>query len=175
VARPASALLLLAVAVLPASARAYEDQLHLQLGAGWGVAPVFEPDLPHHGPNVALAAELGLSDAWGLALQATYGIHPAFDVPDELHALLAGLEVTYVFDIFEIVPRFGLGADFLLFGSAGAVNADVAVHALIALDWLPTREVVLGVDIRPYLLLTGLDQEPVYLSFLLRAGVLVDL
>ena len=167
------AALLLSGLASPSAARAYEDQLHLGVAAGWGIAP--EQPGPDNGPNLTLSGELGLDPAWGIGVVAGYAVHPPFNGGDAQHLLLLGAELTYVFDILEIVPRFGVGVDVLPHHDGTTWDADVAVHALVALDYLLTRTWLVGLDVRPYLRLTDLNGDLLYVSLQVRLGALFSL
>ena len=68
-------------------------------------------------------------------------------------------------DVVELVPSFGLGVDAVASKPSPAdVRADFAAHAVVALDYLLSRELSLALDARPYVLLTQLDTEPLYLT-----------
>lgn len=177
--------LLLALAgalALPSSAAAYDRQLTLDLGAGWGIAPVLEA--PNHGPMAALGTTIGFDDTWGLGFYAAWAVHPVFDaggagepVPDPVHVGIFGVEGLYYIDIVQVVPFFGVGVDVLPVydGRAREWRAEAAAHLRVSLDYLVSREVMIGLDVRPYLLFTNLELDPVYIHVLARLSYAIDL
>lgn len=171
----ALALFALASALLtPSAAVAYDHQLTLDASAGWGVAPVLAA--PNNGPSFALGTTIGFADAWGLGVYAGWSVHPAFNGGETFHLGFAGVEGLYYIDILEVVPFFGVGIDVLptFDGSTNSWGADVAAHLRASIDYLVSREVAIGVDIRPYVLFSALSTDPVYLTFLARFSYILD-
>jgi hypothetical protein len=163
----------------PSAAHAYERQVTLDLNVGWGWAPAL--DAPNHGPTGGIGTAIGFADdAWSLGLYAGWAVHPVeVDPDDEVYQLgLVGAEALYYFDILEIVPFFGAGLDVLPTFDGATWSADFAVHLRASLDYLVSRELALGLDVRPYLLITGLLGDtalnPVYLTFQARLSFLFD-
>lgn len=157
---------------LPASASAYEGKWSLDLGLGWGVAPTLQA--PNHGPFATASATFGVGDTWGVRPYFGYGIHPPFNGGPPAQVGFLGVEGIYLIDVFTFVPSFGLGVDALAITNGVSWEADFAVHAVVSLDYLATREIVLGLDVRPYFLLTALTSDPFYLAITLRGSVLFD-
>lgn len=167
--RPFACLAALAWLALPSPARAYEDQVTLSLGTGYA-AVLANPDLPTHGARIALDVGIGLNDAWTLTPRAEWVFHPASAT---LHVGLVGVEVTYAFDILEVVPFFGLGVDGIGTLRGGAFGVDLAAHVVLGLDWLVTRDWLVGLDVRPYVLPFSLADngiDPVYLTVGVHVG-----
>jgi hypothetical protein len=159
---------------LPAAASAYDRQITLGLTAGWGWAPALEM-FPNNGPTAGVSASIGFGDAWGVAAYGGWAVHPPFNGGEPLHVGLFGVEGLYFFDVLSVVPIFGLGVDVLpTFDGLAAWGADFAVHLRASLDYLVSREVIVGLDIRPYVLLTNLSLDPVYLTFQLRVSFVFD-
>lgn len=170
-----AALAAIALLLAPADAHAYDHQVTLDFGAGWGVAPALADGFPDHGPNAHVGTSIGFDDTWGMAFQAGWAVHPPFtDSADPLHIGFVGVEGLYYIDILQVVPFFGVGVDVLPTYNGTDWGADVAAHVRLSLDYLVSREVAVGVDIRPYILLTSLELDPVYLSFQARASFLFD-
>jgi hypothetical protein len=74
-------------------------------------------------------------------------------------------------DVLELVPSFGAGLDAVIThwpvaaGNDDAeLRADFAAHAVLGLDYLLSRELSFALDVRPHLLVTALDDEPLYLT-----------
>lgn len=164
------------VATLPVEASAYERQVTLDVTAGWGWAPVL--DAPNHGPTGGISTAIGFDDdTWGLGIYGGWAVHPIFTEPTDetFHVGLIGAEALYYFDILQIVPFFGAGVDVLPTFDGTSWAADFAVHLRVSLDYLVSREVAIGVDVRPYLLVTALpDLNPVYLTFQARFSYLFE-
>jgi hypothetical protein len=169
--------LLLAAAIacsVPGAAHAYDRQLTLDVAAGWGVAPVLEA--PNHGPGGGIGASFGFDDAWGLGVYTGWFVHPPFNGGEAVHLGVFGVEGLYYLDILQVVPFFGLGIDVLpaFDGATGEWSADFAAHVRASLDYLVSREVIIGIDIRPYVLFTSLSIDPVYITFLARFSYVLD-
>lgn len=160
IAAAASAALVVAIA-LPEHARAYEDQLGLSLAAGYAVVAVDGPlspagvALPQHGFVLQAEASLGLGDTWELRALAGW----AMEIGDtSLHRVSPGLEVVYLLDVLEVVPFLGLGIDAPISIFGDEVWADFAAHGVVGFDWLLAREYAIGLEVRPYVLLTALTR-----------------
>ena len=157
------------VACWPARARAYEDQY--TLGVGLGYAHAFPAAAPHPGALAELSASLGLDPTWTARARITGAWHPS---EHALYRALAGAELLYMIDILELVPSFGLGLDAVVTrlpataaDDDAELRADFAVHAVVGIDYLLSRELSLAFDARPYLLATalrGTSKEPLYLT-----------
>ncbi len=172
---------LLGVWLASSPAAAYDGQLTLDVGAGWGIAPVLEG--PNHGPSLALGTTVGFDDTWGMGFYAAWAVHPVFDageaaepVPDPVQVGIVGIEGLYYIDIIQVVPFFGVGVDVLPIydGRAREWRAEFAAHLRLSLDYLVSREVIVGLDVRPYLLFTNLTQDPVYIHILARFSYALD-
>ncbi|HKP55567.1 MAG TPA: hypothetical protein VJV78_02540 [Polyangiales bacterium] len=150
------------VGALPA--RAYEDQTSLDAELSYGHA--VSDAMPPNGMALGLGASLGLSNVFSVRGQLTCALHPG--EPRFTTLLLASAELLYLIDVFEIVPYFGLGVDGVgTLASGRDFGADLGLHPVLGFDWLLSREVALGVAIRPVFLMTALDDDPLYF----KAGV----
>ncbi len=158
----------------PSSALAYDHQMTLGAAAGWGVAPTFSA--PDNGPNLALSSTIGFDDTWGMGVYAAWAVHPPFNGGRAVQVGFAGVEGLYYIDILQVVPFFGVGVDVLptYDGNTDRWNADFAAHLRASVDYLLSREVVIGLDVRPYVLLTALSTQPVYISFMARVSYVFD-
>ncbi len=161
----------------PSPASAYEDQATLFVDLGYGAA-LANDALPTHGAQLGLGGSWGLNDAWTLRGRLSYAAHPA-DRP--MHVAMAGVEVFYLLDIVQLVPFFGVGIDGLAtvtdLGAGSVFDVDLALHAIVGLDYLVNRRVVVGVDVRPYILPLAFDAEtlaPVYLSASVRLSIVFE-
>ncbi len=175
--RTVSRALLLAASLcvaLPSTALAYDHQVTLDAAAGWGVAPAFSAT--DNGPAWALSSTIGFDDTWGLGVYAGWAVHPAFNGGEPVHFGFAGVEGLYFIDILQVVPYFGLGIDVLPVydGNTNQWSADFAAHLRASVDYLVSREVAIGVDVRPYVLWTALSTDPVYITFLARVSYVFD-
>lgn len=173
--RPALPAVAVAVALLsaPASAAAYDRQIAVGVTAGWGLAPALEM-FPNHGPTAGLSASLGFDDTWGVAVYGGWAVHPPIDGGETFHVGLFGAEALYYIDILEVVPFFGVGVDALTQFDGTSWGVDFAAHLRASVDYLLSREVTIGLDIRPYILFTNLDLDPIYLTFQARVSFLFD-
>lgn len=164
---------LLTLALPGTRARAYEDQYTLSVDAGYA-AVLANPDLPTHGIQVGIGASLGLTAGWSLRGRLAYAAHPASET---LHVASVGAEVYYVLDILRFVPFVGIGIDGIGTIQSGAFGADLGLHAVLGLDWLVSRDVLVGLDVRPYVLPFSLAEngiDPVYLTVDIRVALVFD-
>jgi len=161
-------------AALPSEAAAYDEQVTLDVNVGWGVAPALEM-APNHGPTGALATTIGFDDAWALGINLGWAVHPPLTDDSEPFQLgIAGVEGLYYIDILQVVPFFGVGVDLLPTFDGTQWFVDFAAHVRLSLDYLVSRDIAVGVDIRPYILLTALSTDPVYITFQARLSILLD-
>ncbi|MDH5671690.1 MAG: hypothetical protein OEZ06_06045 [Myxococcales bacterium] len=164
--RPTPALALLGFALLlsrASPARAYEDQLTVGLDLGYALSAGDRDST--HGALLALQASVGLSAVWSARARLGAALHPASPT---MQLGLVGGELLYLIDILELVPVFGLGADAMLrrypdtTADPPEQRLDAAVHALLGLDYLLSRSLILGLALRPHLRLTDLGGDPFY-------------
>ena len=160
---------LLCSGLTAAPVRAYEDQLTLGAGVGYGYSASSE--WPRHAALFDLSASLGLSQALAVRGHAGYGFHPA-DEP--LHGVVVGGELLYVIDVVEVVPYFGIGVSGLWRIHGDDVAAAGAAQLAVGVDYHLDRGLALELDVRPYLLVTDLDREPLFLSVLVAIIWLLD-
>ncbi len=158
----------------PTTALAYEDQVGLGVDVTYGrfVPDARRPD----GLLLGITGSLGLDDTWTARLRLAYGGHFATDAaPETLQLGMASGELLYLFDILEWVPYFGLGADAVTFNDSEGFGVEAGGHFIVGIDWLPTRELVIGADIRAVTLLSYWEQRPFYMAFSLSASWLFPL
>lgn len=179
--RPALLVAVLGALLTPAHADAYDRQLTLDAALGWGIAPGLEA--PNNGPSFALGTTFGFDDTWGMGVYAAWAVHPPFGADAEAEPVdpvqvgILGVEGLYYIDIVQVVPFFGVGVDVMPVydGRAREWGAEFAAHLRLSLDYLVSRDVVIGLDVRPYLLFTNLTRDPVYLQVLGRFSYVLDL
>jgi hypothetical protein len=147
-------------------AHAYEDTLTLGVEAGLGVVVVPESTLPCCGPLIGAETSIGLTDAITLRAHLAWAWHPSPE-PD-LHLGLFGIEAFYLLDIVEIVPFFGIGLDVLGTIVDGAFGMEFGFHPILGIDYLVSREIAIGLDIRPHFLFLSVFEdgrlEPAYIA-----------
>jgi hypothetical protein len=156
----------------PSPTHAYEDQLTVGLDTGYALAMM---NGASHGIAVGLNASVGLGDLFSLRGRVGYGHHPH---GAGLHAGSAGAEVIYLLDVLEWVPYFGLGADGFVFASGGDHRFDLGLHAVVGIEWLASRDWLIGLDIRPFVLPLAFRDaplDPVYFTTTLRFSFIFDL
>jgi hypothetical protein len=156
VARALVATALAALASAPSAAFAYEDQVGFSIEAGYAVAP---SGLPPHGVYGEVGVSVGLGDVWEIRGRIGYAYHP-----EPMHRWVGALEVVYLIDVFEVVPFLGLGVDGFVTLNAGSTFGDFAAHAVVGLDVLLSRDLTLGLAVRPAVVFTALDTAPVWLE-----------
>ena len=158
------------LAAAPGIARAYDEVVTLGFEVGYA-AVLTDVDLPRHGPELGVVSSIGLGDMFSLRGRFAYAVHPGSEA---LHVGMLGVEVYYLLDIVQLVPFFGIGLDAIATLYDGTFGADPAVHAIIGLDYLLNRRVILGIDIRPYWLPLSLNDngvDPVYLTINVRVSI----
>ncbi|MCB9667288.1 MAG: hypothetical protein H6715_04100 [Myxococcales bacterium] len=154
-----------------APALAYQDQISLGVEAGYA-GQFGDNALGDHGVALGLSSALGLDDTWMVRAHALYAYHPG-TLP--WHASLFGAELIYVLDVIEWIPFFGLGAHGMLNVADGEVSADGAGNLVLGLDYVLSRDTVVGLDIRPFVVLSALETRPAYLTVTLRLEWLFDM
>jgi hypothetical protein len=108
-----------------------------------------------------VAGSVGLTGVWTLRGRVSYALHPD---DHAMHVMLAGAELLYLIDVVEVVPYFGLGVDGIGHARDGHVSIDAASHLVVGLDYLLSRDVALGIDVRALALWTALDHDPAYVA-----------
>ncbi len=150
----------LLAAVWPApEAFAYENQL--TVGANLGFAERIADQGPRHGGMFGISSSIGLDDIWTARGRFSYSLHHA---PDFLHAFLLSAEILYLIDIIEFVPYLGGGPDGVATLWNEQVEIDFALHAVVGVDYLFSREIIFGLEVRPLFFLTRTSTQLAYLS-----------
>lgn len=159
------------VAVAPGAARAYEERLTLELGAGYGMAPRRSEPLPQ-GPSLLAEALIGLSPAWSIGTRLGY---TAFFPSPPAHLVSLGVEAVYQVDVVSVVPRISFGALALLEVAGGRAEGDLAPTCRLGLDFLRDGW-LLGLDLRGSVPVLGRIDGlgPVILELGLRVGLVID-
>jgi len=153
---------------------AYEDQFGVAIDATYG--RVLPDSTRPDGALIGLTTSLGLDDTWTTRLRLAYGAHPATDDnPETLQVGLGSVELLYLFDILEWVPYFGAGVDVMSLNESDGFSVEPGGHLAAGLDWLPTRDLVFGLDLRALTVVSLLDERPFYLAFTVSAGWLFPL
>lgn len=165
-----AALTALATGAIAAPAGAYEDQVSLDTELAY-VHAFSENSEAREGVGIGAGASFGLSNVLTLRGQFMWAFHPS-DGPLVSIAWLSA-DLVYVVDVLEIVPYFGAGVD-----GAGILQSAAAfqlgVHPVIGFDYLLSRELTLGVQLKPVFVLTALDTLPVYLQAGITLSYLFD-
>ncbi len=164
----------LGVLTVAPAARAYEDQATAALSVGYGLVAIPESDLPQHGLAFGLLGSIGLDDAWELRARFDYVYHFG-DLP--LHVGALGVEAIYQLDIIEVVPFFGAGIDGLATVYDGAFGGELGVHVVLGVDYLLSRDMLIGLDVRPHFLPLSGDiarLEPVYFTVGARVALIFE-
>jgi hypothetical protein len=144
---------------VPDVAHAYEDQI--TLGVGLGYANAVSDSLPQHGALLDVSSSIGLSNVWSIRGRLSYAVHPD-DSP--LQVGLIGAELLYLIDVVEVVPYFGIGVDGVGRVRHRDLSTDVASHVVVGIDYLASRGITLGLDVRALALWTALEHDPLYIA-----------
>jgi hypothetical protein len=160
------------LSVVCAPAQAYEDQV--TLGVGLGYAYATRSDQPHHGATVTAFTTLGLGPSWSARGLFSYGLHPAQASRSRLDL---AAELLYLIDVVELVPYVGAGIDALGTWTEGgpSFRPDFALHPVVGADWLVSRDLLIGLDVRPLFVLTDAKRELLYLNVMLTGSLALDL
>jgi hypothetical protein len=168
----ASGLIGLLTWVAATPARAYEDQASVDAEVAY-VHAFSKEFSPRNGVAVGAGASLGLSNVLSLRGQLMWAFHPS-DAP-LVSVAWVSTELVYLIDVLEIVPYFGAGADVAAFVRSGAdPELHAGIHPVIGFDYLVTRELTLGMQVRPVFLLTAIDSTPLYLQVGVTLSYLFD-
>lgn len=127
----------------PAEARAYEDQVALSVDANYAYA---QHGIPTHGAGVGISAGIGLGDTFTLVFRGGYAAHPGRETT--AHVLSLTAEALYIVDILTWVPFFGAGVDGHLQLRDGTTRGNFEVHGIVGLDYLHSRSLAFGLDVR---------------------------
>ena len=164
---------LAALASLPSTARAYEDQATVGLAVGYAGIPGSDT-LPRNGIHVGLSAGGGFGDAWSIQGLLSYNVFPS---PTTMHLSMAGIETVYALDIVRFVPLIGFGLDGLLTVRDRRSRGDFALHVLVGVDFLINQRWLIGADVRGYWVATNARSplDPFIVTAAARVGVRFDL
>jgi hypothetical protein len=138
--------------VWSAPARAYEDQASLDLSAGPAIL-AHSRTLNPVGPELAAGGALGISDLFVARAQLAYAA--LFDHGSVQSVGKFRAEAAYLLDVLKFVPFFGGGGSLWLYSDAGSVKVRPALHLLVGVDYLWSRQWTVGLDFR-----TGILFEP---------------
>jgi hypothetical protein len=164
-------------------ARAYEEQLSVDLAVGYArithsdsLSPHKAPPsatLPANLPALDLGVSLGISD-W-LVLRGALGYGLLVDKrKDKRHVGRGRVELAYLIDIVQWVPFVGLGAGLWLVEASDGLAPKGDGHLVFGLDYLATRSWTVGLDVRTGFLL-GAGQVVNFTEGQLRLSRMFDL
>ena len=157
----------------PRPGHAYEEQWSLELDAGYARALPGD-EAPADGVQLGLTAGYGPNDVMTLRLRGSYAVHPA---ADPLHVAQLAVEAVYLLDVLTWVPYFGGGVGAAVSARDGRERVDLTLLAVVGLDYLVRRDLLVGVEARGALLPTGFSEdafEPGLFSVSLKVGWLFD-
>jgi hypothetical protein len=155
-----------------APAQAYEDQASIDAEIAY-VHAFAKGSGATNGVAVAAGASLGLSNVLTVRGQLMWAFHPSDAASFSVAWLSADL--VYVIDVLEIVPYFGAGLDgAATFQSGRDSELEFGVHPVIGFDYLLSRKLALGIQVKPVFVLTALDTMPVYLQAGVTLSYLLD-
>ncbi len=140
----AAALIAGALLVPASEARAYEDQI--SLGVDLGYANI-QRGAPASGAGLGVSVGVGLGDTFTLKFRGGYALHPGSALTTT-HALSATVDALYIVDILTWVPFFGAGIDGHLLIRDGSAAGNFEVHGIVGLDYLHSRTLAIGLDVR---------------------------
>jgi hypothetical protein len=127
------------------TARAYEDQASLDLASG-ALVTAGARHLHQAGPSVSLGGTLGLGESYLVRGQLAY--LPLFEHGSLQNVGRFLVEGAYAFDVLKLVPFVGVGASLWLYEPVGSWTVRPAAHVLLGFDYLWSRALSLGFDLR---------------------------
>lgn len=167
---------LAALLALAAARPAWGDAKEVTLSAHPAYAVAYVDDRTAHGGGLAIDVGVGVSDALSVHATGFLSWHAAGATAMAQAGVLSGFAamagIKYTLDVIRLVPSFDLqlGAVGLrggaAFGDAPGVLRPVTAFALgvgFALDYLVSRRLAVGVELRYQAPLTDLERFPMYL------------
>ncbi len=162
---------------LPYSARADLKEWTVAVAPTYAVT--YADSRTANGGGFALDVGFGLSDALSLHASGNLSWHQADATKTQASGVLSGftalLSLNYTLDVIRLVPSFDLGLGVIglrgdaAFGSStAAAGVEKPLTGLclalgFQLDYLLTRHVAVGVEVRYHVALTDADRLPMYL------------
>lgn len=157
-----TALVWLAVGLIPAHARAFEDAV--TLGVGGGYAHAVSSLEPEHGARLVLSGSIELDGPWALRPRTAFSHHPG---AQSLQLVEVSADLVYLVDIIEIVPYFGTGLGVLgvhAVDRRDELELEPLLQDVIGLYYLVSFDLAIeleaGVHMRPL----SLTREPLILT-----------
>jgi hypothetical protein len=136
----------LLVAAPPHTARAYEEQVSLDLAIGY-TRLADAAQLPESALAADLGAGFGVSDLG--VLRASLGYAALLEHGRIAHAGRVRVEALYLLDVLQVVPFFGVGGSLTIAQGRGpSVSGLPGGHVAFGLDYLLSRSWIIGVDAR---------------------------
>jgi len=127
-------------------ARAYEEQASLDGALGVTGLVVAADRIAGAGPSVDLGAAMGLGETW--VARGALGYAPLVAAHGVNHASRLRIEAAYLVDIVRWVPYAGAGASVWVVAGGSRVLVAPAIHALLGVDFLASRSLTVGADLR---------------------------
>lgn len=162
----------------PARAEAFERQHHIGLSPTLAMLSVKDKSTMSIGGGGQLHYAYGLTDQFNVTAEAGYAVVAANQQQDSDLAprnrpasiAHAGVGASYVIDITQWVPYFGLqvGGYELTGGTLPDPLFILGASVSLGLDYQVTRNFAVGVGARQHFLLTKLETYPSYTTGLLR-------
>ncbi len=156
------------------SARAYERQVGLFVGAGYtGIAT--NTPYPPHAVAASVGVGVGLGDVWELRARLDYAYHPT-----AMNRIGGSVDLVYLVDVLTVVPYLGVsvgGSVSILDASLalGDVRGDFLAGGLGGLDVILGREWTVGAEVRVTVAVTDFDRAGLSITGLLRAQALFEI
>lgn len=138
-------ILLTAFATQTGTARAYEEQLAVDVALGYG-ALAANGTLPGNLMSLDVGAAVGMSD-W-LVARSAFGYGALLGDGEVLNVGRGRLELAYLLDVLQWVPFFGVGGGLWALQGPSGLGLRPTGHLWFGVDYLATREWTLGVDVR---------------------------
>jgi hypothetical protein len=137
---------LVAALSFPGEAHAYEEQVTVGLVIDYGLLPMAPSGAGMHGLNGGITASYGLGDTFSLEARLE---HAYFPDPDAATHLARGtFGMTYAVDVLTLVPLFGAGLGGALGVRDGDAAGDLVLYGSFALDYLVSRQFLVGGEVR---------------------------
>ena len=135
------------------AARADAAENVKRVGVAGGFAGVAGSEGDFSGYGGAVMGSYSLTDAWALSANVTATSNKIVANGGRSHVVSEAIGFDYSLDVIQIVPYFGVYGALYEFGGGGAKSqVRVGMQLALGLDYILTREWIVGIDLRAHAL-----------------------
>ncbi|GAC1539672.1 MAG: hypothetical protein NVS3B10_30170 [Polyangiales bacterium] len=133
-----------------------------RVGVEGGFAGVAGSDGDFSGYGGGVVGDWALNDAWALSASALVTSNQVARSGGRSRIASQSLGFTYALDVIQLVPYVGLYAGLYEIGGGGvgATHAKVGAQLALGVDYLYSRELVLGIELRAHALPADFRRSP---------------